>query len=118
MKKKKFENFKNNIEYLKKENLLINKYKEEVKKLKKELNENEEFFDSDEKIRIKKNKKIDELNKINDRYKQEIQKLKKKLNDKDDDKNKEEEIYTDMPYLETEKEAAERIVDFHEEKGK
>ena len=116
--KKNFENFKNNIEYLKKENLLINKYKEEVKKLKKELNENEEFFDSDEKIRIKKNKKIDELNKINDRYKQEIQKLKKKLNDKDDDKNKEEEIYTDMPYLETEKEAAERIVDFHEEKGK
>ena len=32
---------------------------------------------SDEKNRIKKNKKIDELNKINDRYKQEIQKLKK-----------------------------------------
>ena len=30
------------------------------------------------KLELKKNKKIDELNKINDRYKQEIEKLKKK----------------------------------------
>ena len=71
------------------------------------------------KNRIKTNKEID-------RYKQEIQELKEKLNDKDDtseiksndDKNKEEEIYTDMPYLETEEEAGERIADFHEKKGK
>ena len=34
------------------------------------------------------------------------------------DKNKEEEIYTDMSYLENEEEAAERIADFHEKKGK
>ena len=33
--------------------------------------------------------------------------------------NKEEEIYNDdIPYLETEEEAAERIADFHEKKGK
>ena len=58
------------------------------------------------------------------KYKQEIQKLKKELNDKDNtskiksngDKNK-EKIYDDMPYLETEEEAAERIADFHEKKG-
>ena len=35
-----------------------------------------------------------------------------------DDKNKEEETYADIPYLETEEEAAERIADFHEKKGK
>ena len=36
-----------------------------------------------------------------------------------DNKNKEEEIYDDdIPYLETEEEAAERIADFHEKKGK
>ena len=55
------------------------------------------------KNRIKKDKEIN-------RYKQEIQELKEKLNDKDDtsyiksndDKNKEEETYADIPYLETE----------------
>ena len=69
------------------------------------------------KIELKKN----EINK----YKKEIQELKEKLNDKNDtseiksndDKNKEEEIYGDMPYLETAEEAAERIADFHEKKG-
>ena len=69
------------------------------------------------KIELKKN----EIN----RYKKEIQELKEKLNDKNDtseiksndDKNKEEEIYGDMPYLETAEEAAERIADFHEKKG-
>ena len=35
-----------------------------------------------------------------------------------DGKNKEEEIYDDVPYLETEEEAVERIADFHEKKGK
>ena len=44
--------------------------------------------------------------------------LKEKLNDKDDDKKKEEETYADIHYLQTEKEAAERIADFHEKKGK
>ena len=66
------------------------------------------------KIELKKNKEIN-------RYKQEIQKLKEKLNDKNDtSENKEEEIYDDddIPYLETEEEAAERIADFHEKKGK
>ena len=72
------------------------------------------------KLELKKNKEID-------RYKQEIQELKEKLNDKNDtskiksndDKNKEEEIYDDnIPYLETEEEAVERIADFHEKKGK
>ena len=80
------------------------------------------FFYDEEENRIKKIKKLMNLKKINDRYKQEIQEVKEKLNDKDDastgDKNKEEEIYTDMPYLETEEEAAERIADFHEKKGK
>ena len=33
-----------------------------------------------------------------------------------DDKKTEEEIYADMPYLETEEEAAERISDFHDQK--
>ena len=54
-----------------------------------------------------------------------MQELKEKLNDKDDtseiksndDKKKEEETYADMPYLETEEEAVERIADFHEKKG-
>ena len=75
------------------------------------------------KIILMMKKKIDEieiaeLNKINDEYKQEIQELKNKLNDKDDDKKKEEEIHADIPYFETEEEAAERIADFHEKKGK
>ena len=102
----------------------IYKYKQEVQRLKKELNENEKYFNDEEKNILKKIKEIDELNKINDRYKQEIRELKEKLNDKDDtseiksndDKNK-EEIYTDMLYLETEEEAARRIADFHEKKG-
>ena len=71
------------------------------------------------KIELKKNKEIN-------RYKQEIQELKEKLNGKDDtskiksndDKNKEEETYADIPYLETEEEAVERIADFHEKNGK
>ena len=105
---------------LKNKNLLINKYKQEVQKLKKELSENEKYFNDEEKNRIKKDNEIN-------RYKQEIQELKEKLNDNNDtseiksndDENKEEEIYDDdIPYLETEEEAAERIADFHEKKGK
>ena len=64
------------------------------------------IFDEEEKNRIKKNKEIDELNKINDRYKQEIPELKEKINDKDDVKKKDEDTYADIPYLETEEEAA------------
>ena len=83
------------------------------------------FFINNEKIRIKKIKEIDNKNKEIYRYKQEIQELKEKLNDKDDtseiksnDDKKKEETYADIPYLETEEEAAERIADFHEKKGK
>ena len=83
--------------------------------LKKQLNENEKYFNDEEKIRIKKNKEIN-------RYKQEIQELKEKLNDKDDVseiKSNDDEIYDDdIRYLETQEEAAERIADFHEKKGK
>ena len=105
---------------LKNKNLLINKYKQEVQKLKKELSENEKYFNDEEKNRIKRDNEIN-------RYKQEIQELKEKLNDNNDtseiknndDENKEEEIYDDdLPYLETVEEAAERIADFHEKKGK
>ena len=57
----------------------IYKYKQEVQKLKKELNENEEYFNDQEKNRIKKMKDIDELNKINDRYKQKNMRTKRKI---------------------------------------
>ena len=57
----------------------IYKYKQEVQKLKKELNENEEYFNDQEKNRIKKIKDIDELNKINDRYKQKNMRTKRKI---------------------------------------
>ena len=98
----------NNISDLKNKNLLINKYKQEIKKLKKELSENEKYFNDEEKDRVKKDNKIN-------RYKQEIQEL-KKLNDKNE--TREIKSNDDMPYLETEEEAAERIADFCEEKGK
>ena len=71
-------------------------------------------------LMMKKKNRIKKDNEIN-RCKQEIQELKEKLNDKNDtSENKEEEIYDgdDIPYLETEEEAAERIADFHEKKGK
>ena len=61
------------------------------------------------KIELKKNKEIN-------RYKQEIQEPKEKLNDTSE--NKEETYDDDMSYLETEEEAAERIADFYEKKGK
>ena len=51
------------------------------------------------------------------RYKQEIEELKEKLNDKDD-ASKIKSNDDDMPYLKMEEEAAERIADFHEKKGK
>ena len=95
---------------MKNRNLLINKYKQEIKKLKKELSENEEYFNDEEKDRIKKDNEIN-------RHKQKIQELEEKLNDKNDTS----EIKSnddDIPYLETEEEAAERIADFHEKKGK
>ena len=102
---------KNNISDLENKNLLINKYKQDILKLKEE-NENEKHFNDEEENRIKKDNEIK-------RYKQEIQELKEKLNDKNEtSENKEEEIYDDIPYLETEEEAAERIADFYEKKGK
>ena len=78
------------------------------------MQEDEDFFNNDEKNRIKKDEQIN-------KYKQEIEELKEKLNDKDDAskiKSNDDKIYDDMPYLETEEEAAERIADFHEKKGK
>ena len=62
------------------------------------------------KIELKKNKEIN-------RYKQEIEELKERLNDKDG-ASKIKSNDDDIPYLETEEEAAERIADFHEKKGK
>ena len=95
----------NNISDLKNKNLLINKYEQEIQELNKKLNENEEYFNNEEENRIKKDNEIK-------RYEQEIQELKKKLNDY---KNTEEEkIYGNIPYLETEEEAAENIADIYE----
>ena len=54
--------------------MLINKYEQEIQKLKKQLSENEEYFNNEEKNRIKKDSKIK-------RYVQEIQELKKQLNE-------------------------------------
>ena len=45
---------KNNISDLKNKNLLINKYKKEIEELKEQLNENEKYFNDEEKNRIKK----------------------------------------------------------------
>ena len=62
-------------------------------------------------------KKKIELKKDNEikRYEQEIQELNKKLNDY---KSKEEEkIYGNIPYLETEEEAAENIADIYERRA-
>ena len=95
-------NLENNISDLKNKNLLINKYEQEIQKLNKKLNENQEYFNHKEENRIKKDNEIK-------RYEQEIQELKKKLNDY---KNTEENI----PYLEIEEEAAENIADIYEQR--
>ena len=142
-----------NIKDLKNKNISLDKYKQEIQKLEKELDKSKKYFNSEENNGIKKIKEINELSRLNDRYKQEIRELKEKLNDNDislneykiklnrlnnrheqkivnydkDDKDdtseiksnddkKKEEIYTDMPYLETEEEAAERIADFYDQK--
>ena len=113
-KKKDINYLKNNIKDLKNKNLLINKYKQEILELRKQLSENEKYFNDEEKNRIEKNKEIN-------RYKQEIQELKEKLGYKDDAsqiKSNSDEIYDDMPYLETEEDAAEKIADFYEKEGK
>ena len=99
-------NEKKNIEILEKHyqknKSLINKYKKEIQDLKNIIHEDEEFFNNDEKNRIKKDEEIN-------KYKQEIKELKEKLDNKDDN---------NTPYLETEEEAAERIADLQEKKGK
>ena len=61
-------------------------------------------------------KKKIELKKDNEikRYEQEIQELKKQLNDYK--MTEEEKIYGNIPYLETEEEAAENIADIYERK--
>ena len=60
-------------------------------------------------ILMMKKKIIKKDNEIN-RYKQEIQEPKEKLNDKDD-ASKIESNDDDMPYLETEEEAAEKVAE-------
>ena len=105
-KNKDIDDLKNNISDLKNKNLLINKYKQEILELKKELSENEKYFNDEEKNRIKKDNEIN-------RYKQEIKELKEKYDASEIKSNDD-----DIPYLETEEEAAERIADFHEKKGK
>ena len=110
MRKKNIVDLKNTISDLKIKHLSINKHKQEIEKLKKQLNENEEYFSNEEKNRTEKDNKIK-------RYKQEMQELKEKLNDKNDYKKTEEEkIYANIPYLETEEEAAENIADIYERK--
>ena len=110
MKKKILKLKKKHIIKLEKNKSLINKYKQEIKELIRIIHEDEEFFNNDEKNRIKKDKEIN-------KYKQEIKELKEKLNDKND-MSEIKSNDDDMPYLETEEEAAERIADFHEKKGK
>ena len=78
--------------------MLINEYEQEIQELKKQLIENEEYFNNEEKNRIKKDN--------------EIQELKKQLNDYK--KTEEEKIYDNIPYLETEEEEAENIADIYE----
>ena len=78
--------------------MLINKYEQEIQELKKQLSEYEEYFNNEEKNRIKK------VNEIK-RYEQEIQELKKRLNDYK--KTEEEKIYD---------KSAENIADIYERK--
>ena len=106
-KKNTVSDLENTISDLKNKNLLINKYEQEIQELKKQLSENEEYFNNEEKNKIKKGNEIK-------RYEQEIQELKKKLNDYK--KTEEEKIYDNIPYLETEEEAAENIADIYERK--
>ena len=61
---------------------------------------------------MKRKSEINELKKIIDEREQEIKELKEDKNNDDYDDD------DDMPYLETEEEAAERIADFHQKKGK
>ena len=100
--KKNIKELENNIKELEKNKSLINKYEKEIQYLKKIINEDEEFFNNEEKNRIKKD--------------QEIQELKKKLNDKD--VTREIKSNDDITYLETGEKAAEGIADFHEKKRK
>ena len=53
----------NNISDLKNKNLLINKYEQEMQKLKKQLSENEEYFNNEEKIELKKIIKLKDMSK-------------------------------------------------------
>ena len=86
--------------------MLINKYKKEIQNLENIIYEDGEFFNYDEKNRIKKDEEIN-------KYKQEIIELKEKLYNKDDNKDD-----NNMPYVETEEEAAERTADSYEKNGK
>ena len=65
IKKNTISDLENTISDLKNKNLLINKYEQEIQELKIKLSENEEYFNNEEKNRIKKDKEIK-------RYEQEI----------------------------------------------
>ena len=83
-KKNDISNLKDSINGFKRKNLIVNKNKKEIEEL-KETNEYEDYFNNEEKKRIKKTSEINELKKINGKYKQEIQDLKEKLKDKNTD---------------------------------
>ena len=93
---------KKNYDYI--NNKIINTRKkiEEKKEKIKELNKALIFLD---KIKIK------DVNLLKSEYEKEIKDFKKNLLDKRD---KSEEKYPDMPYLETEGETAENIADIYE----
>ena len=76
-KKDDISNLNNIIKDLKNKNLLIRKHEQEILDLKKQLDENEKYFNHEERNRIEKDNEIN-------RYKQKIQELKEKLDDKDD----------------------------------
>ena len=95
---------------MKNKNLLISEQNKEIEILKKQLNENEEHFNKEEKKRIEKDSE-------NKRYKQKIKELEEKLNDYK--KTEKEKIYANIPYLENEDEAAynvEEEADIYERK--
>ena len=62
--------------------VINNKYNQKIQELNKQLKENEEYFNNNEKNRIKTQEEIKELNELNDKLNKEKQKVKKELNDK------------------------------------
>ena len=59
-----------------------NTYNQKIQKLKKELEENEEYFNDYEENRIETQEKIKKLDRLNYELNKEKQKIKQELNDK------------------------------------